>query len=116
MQLCPIFDKKEKRQFVIGKLEDNVGKPKELWKTLKSLGLSATSKTLSKICLGKDKDLSFDPKTNAETFKDFFAGLSQNLVDQLPAPINKFGMESVKGYYQHLHLKDKKNYVPANYK
>ena len=31
--------KDKKKNFVIGKLNDNIGKPKELWKSLKSLGL-----------------------------------------------------------------------------
>ena len=31
--------KDKKKNFVIGKLNDSIGKPKELWKSLKSLGL-----------------------------------------------------------------------------
>ena len=31
--------KKKKKNCVIGKLNENIGKPKELWKSLKSLGL-----------------------------------------------------------------------------
>ena len=34
--------KKKKKQFIKNKLDENLGKPKELWKTLKSLGLSQT--------------------------------------------------------------------------
>ena len=48
--------KRKKRQYVVGKLEDNVGKPKELWKTLKSLSLSSRPKTASKICLETNKE------------------------------------------------------------
>ena len=63
--------KDKKKNFVIGKLNDNIEKPKEL---------SAT------ICLEKDGILSFDPKTNAEIFKDFYSNLSNNLVKKLPTP------------------------------
>ena len=31
--------KNKKKNFVVGKLNENMGKPKELWKSLKSLGL-----------------------------------------------------------------------------
>ena len=46
--------KRKKRQFYVDKLKDNVGKPKELWKTLKSLGLSSKANLASKICLEKN--------------------------------------------------------------
>ena len=59
---------KKKKNFVIGKLNDNIGKPKELWKSLKSLGLPSKESSSATICLEKDGILSFDPKTNAEIF------------------------------------------------
>ena len=99
--------KKKKINFVNGKLEDNIGKPKELWKTLKSLGLSEKSKASSKICLGKDKNLSFDPKTNAETFMIFFSNLAKNLVSKLPIAPNRFGLDTVKNYYEKFNLEGK---------
>ena len=57
--------------FFTGKLNENIGKPKELWKSLKSLGLPSKKSSCSTICLEKDGILSFDPKANAEIFKDF---------------------------------------------
>ena len=41
------------------------------------------------ICLEKDGILSFDPKTNAEIFKDFYSNLANNLVNKLPTTILK---------------------------
>ena len=78
--------KDKKKNFVIGKLNDNIGKPKELWKSLKSLGLPSKKSSSATICLEKDGILSFDPKTNAEIFKDFYSNLANNLVKKLPAP------------------------------
>ena len=46
--------KDKKKNFVIGKLNDNIGKPKELWKSLKSLGLPSKESSSSTICLEKD--------------------------------------------------------------
>ena len=52
--------KDKKKNFVIGKLDDNIGKPKELWKSLKSLGLPSKESSSATICLEKDGILSFD--------------------------------------------------------
>ena len=48
--------------------------------------------------------LSFDPETNAETFMDFFSNLAENLVSVLHTPPGKFGIESVKVYYEKYNL------------
>ncbi len=47
--------KSKKRNFFKNKLTENIGKPKELWKTLKDIGLSTKNSTTANICL-KDKD------------------------------------------------------------
>ena len=49
---CMIKDKK--KNFVIGKLNDNIGKAKELWKSLKSLRLPSKESSSATICLEKD--------------------------------------------------------------
>ena len=87
---------KKKKTFVVGKLNENIGKPKELWKSLKSLGLPSKKATPSSICLENNGTLSFDSKTNAEIFKDFYSNLAGDLLKKLPSPTNKFGIEAVK--------------------
>ena len=102
--------KDKKKNFVIGKLNDNIGKPKELWKSLKSLGLLSKESSSAMICLEKDGILSFDPKTNAEIFKDFYSNLANNLVKKLPTPPpppNKYGKTAVNNYYKKLNLSGK---------
>ena len=64
--------KNKKKSFVVGKLNENIGKSKDLWKCLKSLGLSSGNNSPSKICLNDKRKQSFDDKTNAEIFQDFF--------------------------------------------
>ena len=59
------------------------------------------------ICLEKDGILSFDPKTNAEIFKDFYSNLAKNLVKKLPTPPNKYGKTAVNNYYKKLNLRGK---------
>ena len=95
--------KDKKKNFVIGKLNDNIGKPKELWKSLKSLGLPSKESSSATICLEKDGILSFDPKTNAEIFKDFYS----NLAKKAPNPPNKYGKTAVNNYYKKLNLRGK---------
>ena len=87
---------------MVGKLNENIGKPKELWKSLKSLGLPSKQASPSTICLEKSGSLSFDSKTNAEIFKDFYSNLASDLLKKLPSSPNKFGQETVKKYYKNI--------------
>ena len=80
---------------MVGKLNENIGKPKELWKSLKSVGLPSRKASPSTICLERDGTLSFDSKTNAEIFKNFNLNLATDLLKKLPSPPNKFGKEEV---------------------
>ena len=96
--------KNKTKNFFTGKLNENIGKPKELWKSLKSLGLPSKKSSCSTIRLEKDVILSFDPKANAEIFKDFYSNLANDLVKKLPNPPNKYGKDAVKKYYENLNL------------
>ena len=98
--------KKKKRTYIKAKLADSIGNPKELWKNLKKLGLSSKDGK-AKICLGKKEDVCFDAKDNAETFKNFYANLASDLLEKLPPPTNRFGSDSVKGFYKPLNIQDK---------
>ena len=55
-------------------------------------------------CLEKDGILSFDPKANAEIFKDFYSNLANDLLKKLQNPPNKYGKDTVKKYYENLNL------------
>ena len=93
--------KQKKSQFYKEKLKENIGKPKELWKALKSLlDLPSKKGTNSNICLKKDDKICFDDKTNANTFKEFFCNLASDLVAKLPPPSKRFGLDTVRSYYQ----------------
>ena len=43
--------------------------------------------------------MSFDENRNCEIFKEFYSNLASNLLKKLPAPTNKFNIESVRKYY-----------------
>ena len=99
--------KKKQKNFIAEKLNQNISKPKELWKSLKSLGLPSKQQSSSTICLEKDGILSFDHQANVEIFKDFYSNLASDLVKKLPKPPNKFGTGTVREYYKNLNLEEK---------
>ena len=88
-------------------MNENIGKPKELWKSLKSLGLPSKQASPSTICLEKGRSLSFDSKTNAEILKYFYSNLASDLLKKLPSSPNKFGKETVKKYDKNINLDGK---------
>ena len=72
-------------------IQENSKNSKELWKTLKSLGLNSKKTGQSKICLQEDGVIQFEPKKNANIFKKFFSELAGNLVKKKnPEPPLKF--------------------------
>ena len=96
--------KMKKKEYYENKLAENVGKPKELWNTIKSLGLETKSKSTSNICL-KDNGVNvFDSKRTANIFKDFFSNLADKLVSKLPKAPNKFGKTYLSSYYESLKI------------
>ena len=100
--------KKKKKTFFGNKLNENIGKPKELWKALNDIGLPKKgSSGKQNICL-KDKDnLIFDPKKTSNIFKTFFSDIAKNLLEKLPIAPNRFNKNSVSEYYKNFNLTNK---------
>ena len=92
--------KQRKSQFYKEKLKENISKPKELWKALKSLSLLSKKCTTSNICLKKDDKVCFADKINVSVSKELFCNLGCDLVAKLPPPSNRFGLDTVRNYYQ----------------
>ena len=59
---------RKKGTFFQDKIQENSKNSKELWKTLKSLGLNSKKTGQSKICLKEDDVIQFGPKKNANIF------------------------------------------------
>ena len=76
-----------------------LNKPKELWKTLKSLGLSSGKAIQSKMSLNKDGAIQFEPLEKSNTFKRFYFELAGGLQGKLPRAPNKFTGQTTKNYY-----------------
>ena len=52
-------------------LQENTKKPKEVWKILKTIGVTSKAAQISKICLKENDFTQFGDKQNANTFKNF---------------------------------------------
>ena len=92
--------KNKKRDFYKENLRKNVSKPEELWKALKSLGLPSKIAPVSQVFLKDRETISFDEKTNNNSFKNCYANLALNLVSKLPHVPNKFNLHSGLAYYK----------------
>ena len=99
--------KQKKIQYLEEKLSENIAKQKELWQTLKQLGLPNKKNSPSNTCLKNKNGLLFDSMSIAETFKKYYSSLAENLLLKLPKPLNNFGIQSVKNYYKKCNLNER---------
>ena len=91
--------RKKKREFYETNLRQKINKPKELWKTLKSMGLPSKAVTASNICLKDKNEIVFNATKNCFIFKNYFSSLAQNLVSKLPLSPNIFTESKITSYY-----------------
>ena len=88
----------KRKKFFESRLNDSIGKPRELWKALKSLGLPSKMSVCGTTAL-KVKDT-----TNSETKStlDIYSTLADNFLKKLPTHPNRYTFNSVIQYYRHL--------------
>ena len=84
-----------KQAFFDEKLSENIGKPKELWSTLKSLGMLKKTVFSNFNAIDNNKSLKYNIKTMSNLFKDFFSNLAESLLAKLPDPSNKYNLEYI---------------------
>ena len=97
----------EKIREYFNKLKKNIAKPKDLWKTLKSLGLSKKVLVVQTNAIEDNKRLKYDLKSVAQTFAKFYSNLAESLLKSpkslylnLPNSPNKSDRNSVHQYYK----------------
>ena len=71
------------------------------------MGLPDKKASATSICLNSKKELTFSPRTIANTFEKHFAHLASNLVKKLLDPTGKFGIPSVRQYYKGIKFREK---------
>ena len=104
LSLKKIFNHKKKLYFE-EKIAENKGNPKELWRTLRSLGMPSKGVRQSKISLKENGVFSFDPKKNANIFCRYFSNLADLLLLKLLRPKNNFGTKTTREYYKEIRNK-----------
>ena len=58
-------------------MKENIAKPKDLWRTLKLLGLSTKSSVVQRNAIEDNKRLKYDLKSVAQIFANFYSKLGK---------------------------------------
>ena len=95
-----IFDKN--RLFFEKKLTESIGKPKDLWKALKSLRLPNKTSSCEVSALQINNTVEHDANLILEGFKNYYSTLAVKLVNMLPKTLNKYSINTVIKYYEHM--------------
>ena len=93
-----IFNKK--KDYFENKLNECIGKPKELWKALKSLGLPIKTSSCEVSALKVNKTAQHDTNLVLGGFKDYYSNLAGKLLKKLPKPPNKSTLNTVFQHYK----------------
>ena len=86
----------KKKKFFENRLNDSIGKPKELWKAPKSLGLPSKTSVCWTTVL---KIKSFKTKSTLDVFKNYYSTLADNLLKKLPTSPYKYTFNYIIQYY-----------------
>ena len=95
-----IFNKK--RSLFEKKLSESIGKPKDLWKALKSLGLPNKISSCEVSALKINNTVEHDANSILEGFKNYCSTQAEDLVNVLPKVPNKYCINTVIKYYEHM--------------
>ena len=75
---------KKKKYFFENKLKEYIGKPKDLWKAIESLGLPNKSGGCIVGALSENQIAKYNTKSILKTFKSFYSTLAEDLLAKLP--------------------------------
>ena len=78
------------KNFIENKLKECIGKPKDFWKAIKSLGLRNKSGGCIVGAVAENQLVKHDTKSILKTFKSFYSDLVVNLLAKLPKSRNRY--------------------------
>ena len=81
-----------------------MGKSKDLWKAIKSLGLPNKSGGYIVGALAENQIVKHDTKSILKTFKSFYSNLAGDLLAKLPKPPSRYTIKFVSDYYEKFSL------------
>ena len=70
---------KKKKAFYEQKLSETIGKPKELWESLKSLGMPNETVISNLNAIEENDTLTYDTRLISKIFKNLFLNLAKSL-------------------------------------
>ena len=83
-----------------------IGKPKEIWESLKSLGMPNKTVISNFDAIEESDTLTYDTRSISKIFKDFFSNLADSLLIKLPNPPDKYNLQSVTRHYSSFMISD----------
>ena len=83
-----------------------IGKPKKMWESLKSLGMSNETVISNFNAIEETDSLTYDTSPISKVFKNSFSNLSKSLLIKLPNPPDKYNLQSVIRYYSIFTISD----------
>ena len=96
-----------KKTYFESKLTENIGKSKQLWKSLKSLGLKYERSISNINYLENDKFANFDVEDINKDFSACFSNFDENFVSKHPNSLKTYDVLSTGQCYDHLGLTKK---------
>ena len=96
----------KKQAFFEEKLSETIGKPKELWESLKALGMPNKTVISNFNAIEANDTLTYDTRSISKIFKNFFSNLAKSFLIKLPSPPDKYNLQSVIRYYSSFMISD----------
>ena len=89
----------KKQAFFKEKFSEKIVKPKELWESLKSLGMPNKIVISNFNAIEENDTLTYDTRSISKIFKHFFSNFAKSLLIKLPNPPDKYNLQSVIRFY-----------------
>ena len=84
----------KKQAFLKEKFSESIGKPNELWESLKYLGTPNKNLISNFNAMEDNNTLIYDTRSISTVFKNFFSSLAECLLIKLPNPADKYNLKS----------------------
>ena len=88
------------------RLSETIGKPKELWESLESLGMPNKTVISNFNAIEENDTLTYGTRSISKIVKNFFSNFGESLLIKLPNPPEKYDLQSVIRYYSNLMISD----------
>ena len=85
----------KKQAFFEEKVSETIGKPKELWESLKYLSMPKRTVISNFNAIEENDTLNYDTSSISKIFKNFFLNLAKSLLTKFPNPPDKYNLQSV---------------------